>query len=99
MGCVYLFVFWSLLPLVYPPSETLVLYVSSGILQLALLPLILVGQALLGKNQEKRAISDHRSIMTIVQDVHKMVKSIKEQEDNMIIILAKLDYIEKQLSK
>ena len=60
----WLFCIWAFLPLI-PALENYketILYISSGFIQLAALPLIMVGQEVLGRESEKRSIDDHRMI-------------------------------------
>ena len=84
MGCVYLFLIWSLHPTVFPKLQGLVFYVSGGIIQLVLLPLIMVGSAVLGEKSERRAEQDHRTLMAEFKemkemhaDLHQLVSSMK----------------------
>ena len=99
MACVYIFSMWSFLPLFWYASEPIVLYVSSGFLQLVLLPMIMVGQNLLGNSQERRSIADHSAIRDISKEMHILLESAKIQEQNMVIVLARLEYLESQLAK
>jgi hypothetical protein len=57
--CVLLFLLWSLLPLLFPNSTTVVAYVSSDVLQLVLLPLIMVGQKISSEKNKKH--QDHNN--------------------------------------
>ena len=84
--CVYLFTIFALLPLMFPQTTVFVQFVSSAFLQLILLPLILVGQDLLGKKAEERAQSDHEMIVAefaeikaLHQDVHQIVSSLAKK--------------------
>lgn len=82
MGMTYLFLLWSLLPLLYPPSQNLVFYTSSGVIQLVALPLLMVGQVVLGRAAEQRAQSDHETLMaefTEIKSMHEeQAKELKE---------------------
>ena len=99
MACVWIFTIWSLLPLVWHASEPIVLYVSSGLLQLILLPMIMVGTQLLGKSQERRSVADHSALIEINKEMDQLIESCKKHEDNMIILLAKLEHLESLLIK
>ena len=66
MGCVWVFLAWSLLPLIWPASRDSVFYVSGGVLQLVLLPLIMVGQDL-----KTKALQDHAT--GLHEDLHEKI--------------------------
>jgi hypothetical protein len=55
---------WAFLPLIPALSEykETILYISSGFIQLAALPLIMVGQEVLGRESELRSKRDHEMI-------------------------------------
>lgn len=82
--CVYLFTIWSLLPSVFPDLQNLVFYVSGGVIQLVALPLIMVGQNLIGANAEQRAQEDHERLIEILKDA-------EEQRKITVEILSKLE--------
>ncbi len=82
--CVYLFAIFALLPIFFPQTTNLVQFVSSAFLQLILLPLIMVGQDLIGRNAELRAESDHlmlieelEHIKAIHKDMHEILISLQ----------------------
>lgn len=75
MACVWLFLLWSMLPVVWPSLQNLVFYVSGGILQLVLLPVIMVGQACLQRTSDALAKEQHDAVMEILRDVHLMMKA------------------------
>ncbi|MHB1681577.1 MAG: hypothetical protein ACYCYO_01935 [Bacilli bacterium] len=91
MAMVYLFLFWSLLPLIYPPSQNIVFYTSSGVIQLVALPAIMVGQIILGRKAERRAQQDHEAILAEFAEIKAMHASQTEE-------LRELREINKQLS-
>jgi hypothetical protein len=72
MGCVYIFFIWSMLPVFFHNSQALVFYVSGAVLQLVLLPLIMVGQKLLGAESEQRAKEDHINILNEFEELKQM---------------------------
>lgn len=78
MAAVYIFLGWSLLPSLNKNWETLVFYVSGGIIQLVALPLIMVGQRLEGKASERQMAEDHKMLKSISDDL----KAIKDQLNN-----------------
>ena len=63
MACFYIFFAWSILPLLAGSTRELVFYISGGILQLILLPLINVTTKRESKRLEARAQQDHTAIM------------------------------------
>ncbi len=71
MWCFYAFVVISILPTFFPSYQNQILYVSNCF-QLVLLPLIMVGQALMGKSSEQRAIDDHAMLMTEMSEIKEM---------------------------
>jgi hypothetical protein len=70
MACVWIFFVWSMLPLVFDGLRDMVFYVSGGILQLVLLPVIMVGQAKLSAASDIRAIQDHAALIELVNALH-----------------------------
>lgn len=78
MGCVYIFFIWCVLPILFPGIEQIVFYVSSGILQLVLLPLIMVGNNVLSERAEQRAEQDHKMIM----EQFEIAKTMREEANN-----------------
>jgi hypothetical protein len=94
MGCVYLFTAWALLPLIFPGIRDVVFYVSSSLLQLSLLPLIMVGQKLLGLHAEERAEQDHNALMESVEELRRLIESdrqLKQEEDEEIVDLHEIN--------
>ena len=87
MWCVYAFLIWSLIPLVWHGAEAVVFYVSGGVIQLVALPMIMVGQSLLGKKAERRAEQDHQMIMQSLAEV----REIDEKLARLVLHLAKDD--------
>lgn len=62
MWCAYAFVLLALSPLVFKGIEAQVQYVSSSFLQLVLLPVVMVGQAVASHATERRARRDHEML-------------------------------------
>ena len=76
----WLFCGWAFLPLI-PALETYketILYISSGFIQLAALPLIMVGQEVMGRSAEDRAAQDHELIKEQYNDIKILLKEIRE---------------------
>lgn len=87
MWCVYSFAVLSLLPLIYPDSINIVQYISGAIIQLIALPLIMVGQDLLGRTAEARAIKDHNTIQKSFAEIKAMHAEHKEEMQKISEIL------------
>lgn len=71
MICVYIFVAWSLLPSVDSRWEQLVFYVSGGVIQLVALPLIMVGQKLEARENDRRSKQDHEMLTKIYEHLEE----------------------------
>lgn len=78
MGCVYLFLIWSLLPTIFPKLQSFVFYVSGGVIQLVALPMIMVGSAVLSRASEARAQEDHETIMAEMAELKAMHAELHE---------------------
>jgi len=87
MWCAYAFLFWSLIPLLCPQSQTVVFYVSGGIVQLVSLSLIMVGQNVIGETSERRAIETHDCVMQELVLVQEELALAREERRNMKVLL------------
>lgn len=72
MTCAYLFFLWALLPLLLPQMETVVAYVSQSIIQLVLLSVIMVGQAIDSRRTERLIQETHDNVMTEMAEIKQM---------------------------
>ena len=63
MWCAYAFLCWSLIPLAWPQTQSVVFYVSGGIIQLVALSLIMVGQTVLGEAAEQQNKVTHDTVI------------------------------------
>lgn len=79
MWCVYGFLGLAMLPMVWPAVSSAVQYLSSAVIQLVALPLIMVGQAILGMESERRAKKDHEALMVILKEVHALQRPAKKR--------------------
>lgn len=75
MSCAYIFLAWSLLPLLVPSTEAVVAYVSQSVVQLVLLPLIMVGQGVMSRASDARAADTHRRIT----DLGELIEEQREE--------------------
>ena len=55
-----------------------ILYISSGFIQLAALPLIRVGQDIMGRSAEIRSQEDHEMIKEQYRNIQEMLEEIKK---------------------
>jgi len=77
MACVYLFLFLSLTPLIIPSTQTLIMYISSSIIQLVALPLIMLGQAVLNRNAESRTDETHDMVKEELQVLKDEISELR----------------------
>ena len=81
--CFYTFLVLCFLPTIFPAWQDKILYVSNCF-QLILLPIILVGQSLLGKSAETRAEQDHEAIMTELSEIKAMHIELTELHEGKV---------------
>jgi len=84
MECAYAFLIFALVPLFVPKAEMIVMFISSSVLQLVLLPLIMVGSRVLNQESENRAIQDHKVLL----DELDQLKSIRSDIDKIFQLLS-----------
>ena len=80
MWCVYAFTVLSLLPLIDPGATAMVQYISSGILQLILLPMLMVGTSILNEKAEARAQQDHAILLRELSILTQIVAALGAPE-------------------
>jgi len=78
MGTVYFFFFLVMIPLVFPTLMTPIMYISSSIIQLVVLPLIMVGQQVQGEKTEIRAIQDHETLMAELAEIKEIHSTLNQ---------------------
>lgn len=80
MWTFWIFCIWAFLPLI--PSleryKETILYISSGFIQLAALPLIMVGQDIMGRASEIRSQEDHEMLSEQYRDIKELLQEIKK---------------------
>lgn len=88
MWCAYFFTLLVVIPFYIPSLTVPVQYFSSAFLQLVLLPIIMVGGAVLSKNSEARAQQDHEALMLEVaelkemhEDLHRVLKDLHDPNE------------------
>ena len=70
----YGFIIFGLIPVMIPSIESNLLYWSNFI-QLIFLPVIMVGQNVLGASSRKRALEDHESLQKLVIEMSAVLRS------------------------
>jgi hypothetical protein len=80
MGTFWFFICWAILPLIpfLSPYKETILYISSGFIQLVALPLILVGQEILGRDAEARSLKDHFTIQSDFEKTQMLLDEIRD---------------------
>lgn len=85
-----------LVPLFFASTLNVVQYISSGILQLILLPLIMVGQNLQGRHAEIRAQHDFDTNVKAEKEIETILLHLEKQDQIMLDILHRIEKLEKQ---
>lgn len=85
-------------PLIFPTTLPVVQYVSSGYLQLILLPLIMVGQNLQGRHAELRAQHDYETNVKAEKEIESILLHLEKQDEMMLDILRRIETLEKKKS-
>jgi hypothetical protein len=96
MGFFYICVVIATIPLVYRPAMSVVQYISSGFLQLVLLPLILIGQNLQGRHAELRAENDYKTNIKAEKEIEAILLHLEKQDEVMLDILKRIEEMEKE---
>ncbi|HEY3414896.1 MAG TPA: DUF1003 domain-containing protein [Armatimonadota bacterium] len=79
-------------PLIYKPSMTVIQYISSGYLQLILLPLIMVGQNLQSRAADLRAENDYEINIKAEREVEVILHHLEYQNSILIGMVQKMGY-------
>lgn len=96
MGFFFACVVLVTVPLVIPSTMPVVQYISSGYLQLILLPLILVGQNLQGRHAELRAEHDYETNVKAEKEIETILLHLEKQDETMLEILHRIETLESQ---
>jgi len=76
----------ALAPLLFPELTTIIMYISTTIIQLVALSWIMVGNNVLSEKAEKRAEEDHLKIL----EQFKMASKQRDETQNIISNIAKI---------
>jgi len=79
------------IPLLFRSAMPVIQYVSSGYLQLILLPLIMVGQNLQSKHSEARSENDYQVNMKAEREIEVLYKHLEYQNAILLALMKKLD--------
>ena len=79
------------IPLLIPPVMPVIQYISSGYLQLILLPLIMVGQNLQSRHTEIRAENDYRVNVRAEREIEHVFRHLEYQNAVLVALMKKLD--------
>lgn len=82
MWCTYAFSILVILPLFNDRLTTIVMFISSSLLQLVLLPIIMVGQKRQGDISEARAQEDHETIMETHAEMIELIRELHVKVDS-----------------
>mgnify|MGYP001617389221 CR=1 FL=1 len=96
MGFFFACVLLVIIPIIFSSTLSVVQYISSGILQLILLPLILVGQNLQGRHAELRAQHDFETNVKAEKEIETILLHLEKQDNMMLEILQRIEKLEKQ---
>ena len=80
MFCVYLFIIMVTIPLIFPQTMSVVQYISSGYLQLILLPLIMVSQNRDNKVRDMKAEREYRMLL-IADRIDELLDAVHHGTD------------------
>lgn len=94
MGFFYICAILVTIPIFFAPALPVVQYISSGYLQLILLPLIMVGQNLQGRHAELRAEHDYQTNVKAEKEIEAILLHLEKQDETMLEILKRLEKIE-----
>ena len=95
MWCVYVFLGWSLIPVVWPEAQSIVFYVSGGIIQLVSLSLIMVGQNVIGQATKKQAKETHD---TVLETHDRVIENHDRVIENHEIVIQEITVVKEDLA-
>lgn len=84
MWCTYAFSILVILPFFNDKLTTIVMFISSSLLQLVLLPIIMVGQKRQGDIAEARSIEDHNAIIEMHDEMKEIVSELHKKVDTIL---------------
>lgn len=91
MGFFFACIVLVTIPLIFTQAISIVQYISSGILQLILLPLIMIGQNLQGRHSEIRAQHDFDTNVKAEKEIETILLHLEKQDEMMLEILRRVD--------
>jgi uncharacterized membrane protein len=91
MGFFYTCLIMVTIPLLLPSTMRVIQYISSGYLQLILLPLIMVGQNLQNRHSEIRAENDYQVNMKAEMEIEHVFKHLEYQNAILVALMRKMN--------
>ena len=95
LGFFYICVILVVTPLLLPGALPVIQYISSGILQLLLLPLILISQNLQDRHEELIAQHDYETTVKAEREIESILMHLEKQDEVMLEILQRIEKLEK----
>ena len=95
MGFFYFCLIFVTIPLIFSAVMPTFQYLSSGFLQLILLPLILIQQNLQSRHDELRAQHDYETNLKAEKEIEAILLHLEKQDEVMRKILQKIETLEK----
>ncbi|KKS95905.1 MAG: Membrane protein-like protein [Microgenomates group bacterium GW2011_GWC1_43_13] len=95
MGFFYFCLIFVTIPLIFSAVMPTFQYLSSGFLQLILLPLILIQQNLQSRHDELRAQHDYETNIKAEKEIEAILLHLEKQDEVMRKILQKIETLEK----
>lgn len=80
------------IPLIYKPAMPVIQYISSGYLQLILLPLIMVGQNLQSRSADLRAENDYEINVKAEREVEAILHHLEYQNGILMGMVQKMGF-------
>lgn len=97
MWTAWAFLTLVMIPFIIPSSQSLIMFCSSSVLQLISLPLLAVGQQVLSKGAERRALSDHNKIVKEFKLMKNLIEDAKIKNEFLEEIISKLDALNNKI--
>jgi len=84
----------TMIPVAFPATMTVIMFISSSLLQLVLLPLIMIGQNLQSAHSEARADEDFEINKKAELEVETILIHLENQNEMMLTMLTRMEALE-----
>jgi uncharacterized membrane protein len=84
-----------IVPFVFPPTLSFVHFLSSGVIQLLLLPLIMINQNLQDRHAKLIAEHDYETSVRAEKEIEAVLMHLEQQDKTMLEILRRIEKLEK----